>query len=52
LLPLGASSYWYHPVLKDRRALLLGLKELAFPRVSYCYRRLTVLLQREDSKPR
>lgn len=44
---LGASSYWYHPVVKDRRAVLLRLKELAYTRVRYGYRRLTVLLQRE-----
>ena len=47
LMLLGASSYWYHSHPKDRRALLLRLKELAFTRVRYGYRRLTVLLQRE-----
>jgi putative transposase len=47
LMLLGASSYWYHPHPKDRRALLLRLKELAFTRVRYGYRRLTILLQRE-----
>ena len=47
LMLLGASSYWYHSVVKDHRAVLLRLKELAYTRVCYGYRRLTVLLQRE-----
>jgi putative transposase len=47
LMLLGASSYWYHPHPKDRRALLLRLKELAFTWVRYGYRRLTILFQRE-----
>jgi putative transposase len=41
------SSYYYRPVVKDERALILRLRELAFSRVRYGYRRLTILLQRE-----
>lgn len=40
-------SYTYHPVVRDHRCLILRLKELAFTRVRYGYRRLTILLQRE-----
>jgi len=36
--------------LKDERALILRLRELAFSRVRYGYRRLTILLQREGWK--
>jgi len=41
------SSYYYRPKVKDRRALVLRLKELAYTRVRYGYRRLTILLQRD-----
>lgn len=44
---LGASSYRYHSVVKDRRTLLLRSKELAYTQMRYSYRRLTILLQRD-----
>lgn len=50
LLLYQRSSYSYHPVVKDHRALILRLKELAFTRVRYGYRRLAILLQREGWK--
>ncbi len=47
LLRYNRASYYYEPVVKDERALILRLRELAFTRVRYGYRRLAVLLQRE-----
>jgi putative transposase len=47
LLTYCRASYYYKPVTKDERALILRLRELAFSRVRYGYRRLTILLQRE-----
>ena len=50
LLEYNRASYYYQPVVKDERALALRLRELAFSRVRYGYRRLAILLQREGWK--
>ena len=47
LLSLARSTYYYQSRAKDDRALRMRLKELAYARPRYGYRRLTVLLQRE-----
>jgi putative transposase len=47
VLTLGRSSYRYHSVADEQAALRIRLKDLAQARVSYGYRRLHVLLQRE-----
>ena len=39
--------FYYQSRTKDDRALRLRLKELAYARPRYGYRRLTILLQRE-----
>ena len=44
---LHRSTYYYRSRKKDDRALRMRLKELAYSRPRYGYRRLTVLLQRE-----
>ena len=44
------SSYWYTVVVRDECALIVRLRDLAFARVRFGYRRLTVLLQREGRK--
>jgi len=44
---LHRSVFYYQSRTKDDRALRLRLKELAYARPRYGYRRLTVLLQRE-----
>lgn len=41
------SSYQYHPRLDRQEHLRVRLKDLAYSRVSYGYRRLHILLQRE-----
>ena len=43
-------SFWSTQVVRDERALLIRLRDLAFARVRFGYRRLTVLLQREGWK--
>ena len=47
LLLLNRSTYYYQSRKGDDRALRMRLKELAYARPRYGYRRLTVLLQRE-----
>ena len=47
LLELARSSFRYTPVVRDERALTGRLKELAFSRVRFGYRRLLVMLKRE-----
>jgi len=47
LLQLNRSTYQYRPHPPDDRALRMKLKELAFSRPRYGYRRLTILLRRE-----
>ena len=44
---LHRSTYYYPSRKKDDRALRMRIKELAYSRPRYGYRRLTVLLQRE-----
>ena len=50
LMHFPRSSYWYTGVVRDERALIIRLRDLAFARVRFGYRRLTVLLQREGWK--
>ena len=50
LVQLARASYWYTPVVRDERALIIRLRDLAFARSRFGYRRLTVLLQREGWK--
>lgn len=47
LLQYNRASCYHEPVVKDERALILRLRELAFTRVRYGYRRLAILLRRE-----
>jgi len=47
LVLLHRSTYYYQSRKKDDRALRMRIKELAYSRPRYGYRRLTVLLQRE-----
>ena len=47
LIELHRSVFYYQSRKKDDRALRMRLKELAYSRPRYGYRRLTVLLQRE-----
>jgi putative transposase len=47
LLQLARSSFWYAPRVRDERALIGRLKELAFARVRFGYRRLRIMLNRE-----
>ncbi len=47
LMQLYWSSYNYQPVMRDERALIVRIRDLAAARVRYGYRRITVLLKRE-----
>ena len=47
VLTLGRSTYRYYSVADEQAVLRIRLKDLAQARVSYGYRRLHVLLQRE-----
>jgi len=47
LLHFSRGSFWYTPVVRDERALTGRLKDLAFSRVRFGYRRLLVMLKRE-----
>lgn len=47
MIPLARSSQRYRSQAADQRPLRLRLRELAYSRVRYGYRRLHVLLQRE-----
>ncbi len=47
LMQLYWSSYNYEPVMKDERALIVRIRDLAAARVRYGHRRITVLLKRE-----
>lgn len=50
LLEFSRASFWYTRVVRDERALIIRLRDLAFSRVRFGYRRLTILLQREGWK--
>jgi putative transposase len=50
LMQCNRSSDFYQPVVHDNRALIIRLREIAFTRVRYGYRRLAVMLQREGWK--
>jgi putative transposase len=50
LLQFSRGSFYYHKVVRDERALIVRLRDLAFSRVRFGYRRLTLLLQREGWK--
>ena len=50
LMHFSRGSFWYKKVPRDERALIVRLRDLAFARVRFGYRRLTVLLQREGWK--
>jgi len=50
LLHLSRGSFWYTPFVRDERALTGRLKELAFSRLRFGYRRLLVMLKRESWK--
>jgi len=47
LMHFFRGSLWYPHVVRDERALIIRLRDLAFARVRFGYRRLAVLLQRE-----
>ena len=47
LMQLSWSSYNYQPVMRDERALIVRIRDLAPARVRYGYRRITVLLKPE-----
>ena len=46
-MPLSWSSYNYQPVKKDKRALIVSMRDIIAVRVRYVSRRITVLLKRE-----
>lgn len=50
LLRYSRGSFYYRRIVHDERALIIRLRELAFSRVRFGYRRLAVLLQREGWK--
>ena len=50
LLQFSRGSFWYAPIVRDERALICRLKELAYSRVRFGYRRLLIMLQREGWK--
>jgi putative transposase len=50
LFQFSRESFWYTRVVRDERALIIRLWDLAFPRVRFGYRRLAILLQREGWK--
>lgn len=50
LLRFSRGSFYYRHVVHDERALIIRLRDLAFSRVRFGYRRLAVLLQREGWK--
>ena len=50
LVQLARASYWSTPVVRDERALIIRLRDLAFARIRFGDRRLTVLLQRAGWK--
>lgn len=39
LLQFSRGSYYYHKVVRDERALIIRLRELAFARVRFGYRK-------------
>jgi putative transposase len=47
LLKFSRGSFWYTHVVRDERALIVRLRDLAFSRVRFGYRRLAILLKRE-----
>ena len=50
VLEFSRSSYHYRSIADEQAALRIRLRDLAYARVSYGYRRLHVLLQREGWK--
>ena len=47
VLEFSRSSYRYRSIIDEQAALRIRLRDLAYSRVSYGYRRLHILLQRE-----
>ena len=50
VLELARSTCYYHSVADEQAELRIRIRDLAYARVSYGYRRLHVLLQREGWK--
>ena len=47
VLEFSRSSYFYHSIADEQAALKIRIRDLAYARVSYGYRRIHILLQRE-----
>ena len=50
LLQFSRGSFYYHKIVRDERALIIRLRDLAFSRVRFGYRRLAIMLKREGWK--
>jgi putative transposase len=50
ILEFSRSSYRYHSIADEQAALRIRIRDLAYARVSYGYRRIHVLLRREGWK--